>query len=72
MTVDIPGAFLQGDWPGEEHPGHIKFTGIMVELLCEIDPSLKEQLQNKLDRVHLQALGQLEEDEMVSRIQVSD
>lgn len=44
MTVDIPGAFLQGDWPGEEHPGHIKFTGIMVELLCEIDPSLEKHI----------------------------
>ena len=44
VTVDIPGAFLQGDWPGKEHPGHIKFTGIMVELLCEIDPSLKDHI----------------------------
>ena len=44
VTVDIPGAFLQGDWPGKQHPGHIKFTGIMVELLCEIDPSLEDHV----------------------------
>ena len=42
VTIDIPGAFLQGDWPGEEHPGHLKFVGIMVELLCEINPSLEQ------------------------------
>ena len=22
ITVDIPGAFLQGDWPQDEHPGY--------------------------------------------------
>ena len=44
VTIDIPGAFLQGDWPGEEHPGHIKFSGLMVEMLCEIDPSLEEYI----------------------------
>ena len=33
ITVDIPGAFLQGDWPQDEHPGHIKFEGIMVEMI---------------------------------------
>ena len=25
ITVDIPGAFLQGDWPQHEHPGYIRF-----------------------------------------------
>ena len=39
ITVDIPGAFLQGDWPQDEHPGYIMFEGIMVEIICEIDPS---------------------------------
>ena len=39
ITVDISGAFLQGDWPQDEHPGYIMFEGIMVEVICEIDPS---------------------------------
>ena len=39
ITVDIPGAFLQGDWPQDEHPGYIMFEGIMVDMICEIDPS---------------------------------
>ena len=39
LTVDIPSAFLQGDWPQDEHPGYIIFEGIMVEMICEIDPS---------------------------------
>ena len=39
ITVDILGAFLQGDWPQDEHPGYIMFEGIMVEMICEIDPS---------------------------------
>ena len=39
ITVDIPGAFLQGDWPQDKHPGYIMFEGIMVEIICEIDQS---------------------------------
>ena len=39
ITVDIPGAFLQGEWPQDKHPGYIMFEGIMVEMICEIDPS---------------------------------
>ena len=39
ITVDIPGAFLQGDWPQDKHPGYIMFEDIMVEMICEIDPS---------------------------------
>ena len=36
ITVDISGAFLQGDWPQDEHPGYIMFEGIMVDMICEI------------------------------------
>ena len=36
ITVDIPGAFLHGDWPQDEHPGYIMFEGIMVDMLCKI------------------------------------
>ena len=39
ITVDIPGAFLQGEWPQDKHPGYIMFEGIMVDMICEIDPS---------------------------------
>ena len=39
ITVDIPGAFLQGEWPQDEHTGHIMFESIMVEMIFEIDPS---------------------------------
>ena len=38
ITVDIPGVFLQGDWPSDEHPGYIMFEGFMVDMICEIDP----------------------------------
>ena len=39
IIVDIPGAFLQGNWPQDKYPGYIKFKGIIVEMICEIDPS---------------------------------
>ena len=39
IAVDIPGAFLQGDWPQGKHPGYIMFEGIMMEMICEINPS---------------------------------
>jgi hypothetical protein len=47
ITVDIPGAFLQGDWPQDEHPAYIKFEGLMVEhhMICEIDPSCIDKVQ---------------------------
>ena len=40
ITVDIPGDFLQWNWPPQdEHPGYIMFEDIMVEIICEIDSS---------------------------------
>ena len=27
LTVDIPNAFLQGDWPQDKYPGYIMFRG---------------------------------------------
>ena len=38
IIVDIPGAFLQGDWPQDKHPGYIMIEGIMVDIICEINP----------------------------------
>ena len=39
ITIDIPGVFLQGDWPQDKHPGYIMSEGIMVNMICKIDPS---------------------------------
>ena len=44
ITVDIPGAFLQGDWPQDEHPGYIMFEGIMVDMIGEIDSSYNDKI----------------------------
>ena len=44
ISVDIPGAFLQGDWPQDEHPGNIMFEGIMVDMIYEIDPSYHDKI----------------------------
>ena len=43
IAVDIPGAFLQGDWPQDEHPGIIMFEGIMVDMICKIGPSYHDK-----------------------------
>ena len=43
IMVDIPGAFLQGDWPQDKHPGYIMFEGIMVKIIYKIDPSSPNQ-----------------------------
>ena len=45
ITVDIPGAFLQGNWPLEEHPAYIKFEGLMMDMICDIDPSYIDKVQ---------------------------
>jgi hypothetical protein len=34
---DIPGAFLQADWPDNE-PCYIRFEGVMVDMICQIEP----------------------------------
>ena len=48
ITVNIPGAFLQGNWPQNIHPGYVMFEGIIVEIICEIDPSYhKNVIWNK-------------------------
>ena len=50
ITVDIPGAFLQGDWPQDENPGYIMFEGIMVDMICEINPSYYNKIIQSKDR----------------------
>ena len=38
-TLDIPGAFMQADIDEEVH---IKFDGELIDLLCQVDPSLAQ------------------------------
>jgi hypothetical protein len=42
-TCDIPGAFLQADWP-EERDCYLKFEGAMVSMICDIDPKYKDNI----------------------------
>ena len=44
ITVDIPGAFLQGNWPQDEHPGYIMLEGIIVDMIFEIDPLYHDKI----------------------------
>ena len=44
ITIDIPGVFLQGLWPQDQHPGYLKFEGVMVDMLCQIEPSYQEYI----------------------------
>ena len=43
VTCNIPGAFLQSDWP-EDDDCYIKFEGLMVDMLCRIDPTYKKKI----------------------------
>jgi hypothetical protein len=39
-TCDIPGAFLQADWP-TDRDCYLKFEGAMVSMICDIDPKYR-------------------------------
>ena len=41
VMCDIPGAFLQADWP-EDNDCYLKFEGLMVDMICDIDPSYEK------------------------------
>ena len=43
FTCDIPGAFLQADWP-EDIDCYLKFEGAMVDMLCDINPEYKNNV----------------------------
>ena len=47
VFTDIHSTFLQGLWPQDEHPGYICFTGIMIDMICEIDPSWNKDGKKK-------------------------
>ena len=44
ITIDIPGAFLQGIWPQDQHLGYLKFEGVMIDMLCQIEPLYQEYI----------------------------
>ena len=44
ITINIPVALLQGNWLQDEHPGYIRFERIMVDMICEIDPSYQDKI----------------------------
>ena len=44
VTCDILGAFLQSDWPDDDDDFYIKFEGMMVKMLCKINPSYKRKV----------------------------
>ena len=47
MTYNIPGAFLQAGWT-KDNDCYLKFEGLMVKIICKIDPSYKKYvLTNK-------------------------
>ena len=43
VTCDIPGVFLQANWP-KDIDCHLKFKGVMLDMICDIDPSHKRNL----------------------------
>ena len=43
VTCDIPGTFLQSDWPADK-PTYFRFDGIMVDMLWKIDSGLKDKI----------------------------
>ena len=59
ITVDIPGAFLQGDWPQDKHPGYIILEGIMVDIIYKIDPSYYKNVIWSKDRIKKFLYGRL-------------
>jgi hypothetical protein len=43
VTCDIPGAFLQADWPADKDC-FLKFENVMVDMICHIDPKYKKNV----------------------------
>ena len=59
ITNDIPGVFIQGDWPQDEHPGYIMFEGTMMDMICEIDPTYIDKIIWSKDQKKKFLYGQL-------------
>ena len=41
VTCDIPGTFLQADWP-KDNDCYLKLKGLMVDMICDIDAAYKK------------------------------
>ena len=41
VTIDLPGAFLQADWPAD-NKCYIKFEGVIVDMILKINPEYQE------------------------------
>ena len=59
VTCDIPGALLQSYLP-EDDDCYIKFKGMMVEMLCEIDLTYKSKVLYAKDGQRRFLYGKLE------------
>ena len=44
VPCDIPGLFLQANWVADK-PAYLRFNCIMVDMLCEINSSLKSKVE---------------------------
>ena len=44
ITLNMCGSFLQGNWQQDKHHVYIMFKGIMVNMICEIDPSYNDKI----------------------------
>ena len=45
VIADIPAAFLSADWPEDAPDCHIRFEGVMVEMLCQIKPEYRKLIK---------------------------
>ena len=52
VVADIPGAFLQADWPDDAPDCYLRFEGLMIEMISQINPEYKYKIKytNKRDR----------------------
>lgn len=41
VVADIPSAFLSADWPEDAPDCYLRFEGVMIDMLCQIEPSYK-------------------------------
>ena len=41
---DIPGNFLQTDWPDNMEGCYLRFESVMVKILCEINPEYRNHV----------------------------
>ena len=45
VVANIPGAFLSADWTEGVSDCYIKFEGVMIDKICQINPEYKEYIK---------------------------